>query len=123
MKQPEQSIDTLRETADALSRDPKLMQVLGDACLNPEVHAQALKDPMGLLGSRGMSIPPQFAIEFFEPPSRLDPYFRNWSPFVFELTNCRTVWVREWDGSEYIAPRYKSETLCLGFRLYPNPTN
>ena len=120
MKQFEQSAAKLRETAQALSRHPTLIEVSRHASRDRDLRARILRDPIEPLRSREMDIPPELTIEFFEPPSR-DLPISDWVPFILELTTCRTVWVRECDGG---APRkctLKNETLCLGFRLYPNP--
>ena len=119
MKQFEQSVAKLRETAEALSRDPKLIDVCRHACRDPGLHARILSDPIELLRSREMDIPPELTIEFFEPPSR-DLPISDWVPFILELTTCRTVWVRECDDGVPRKCTLKSETLCLGVRLYPN---
>jgi hypothetical protein len=120
MKQFEQKPPNLRETAEALSRDPKLIEVCRHAFRDPDLRAKVLSDPMDLLRSRELDIPPELTIEFFEPPSR-DLPISDWVPFIVELTTCRTVWVRECDDGVPRTCKLKNETLCLGFRLYPNP--
>ena len=121
MKQFEQSAAKLRETAEALSRDPKLIDLCRHASRDRDLRARILRDPIELLRSREMDIPPELTIEFFEPPSR-DLPISDWVPFILELTTCRTVWVRECDDSVPRKCTLNSETLCLGVRLYPNPT-
>ena len=116
---PEQSEDTLREAAEALFRHPKLNEACHHACRDRGLRAKILSDPMELLGSRGIDIPPELTIEFFEPPSR-DLPISDWVPFIIELTNCRTVWVRECDDGVPRTCKLKNETFCLGFRVYPN---
>ena len=120
MKQFEQSAAKLRETAEALSRDPKLIDLYRHACRDRGLRARILSDPIELLRSREMDIPSELTIEFFEPPSR-DLPISDWVPFILELTTCRTVWVRECDDGVPRKCTLKNETLCLGFRLYPNP--
>ena len=117
----EQSADKLRTAAHALSHHPKLMGVCHDGCLDRDLRTKLLRDPMEVLRSRGMDIPPEFVIEFFEPPSR-DLPISDWVPFILELTTCRTVWVRECDDGVPRKCTLNSETLCLGVRLYPNVT-
>ena len=117
---PEQKTDKLRETAEALFRDPKLIDVCRHASRDHCLRAKMLTDPVGLLGSREIDIPPELTIEFFEPPSRHLP-ISDWVPFILELTTCRTVWVRECDDGVARKCALNGETLCLGFRLYPNP--
>src|SRR5262249_41512826 len=121
MKQFEQSAAKLRETAETLFRDPKLIDVCRHASRDRALRTRILRDPIELLRSRGMDIPPEFVIEFFEPPSRNLP-ITDWVPFILELTTCRTVWVRECDDGVPRKCTLNSEALCLGFRLYPNPT-
>ena len=117
---PEKSIDSLREAADALARNLKLVQVHRDACHNPDIRARALKDPRELLRSREIIVEPGLVIEFFEPPSTDLPFW-DWIPFILEFTNCRTVWVPDCDESAPPLCRLRSETICLGYRIYPNP--
>ena len=121
MKQFEQSAAKLHETADALSRDPRLIDLCRHASRDRGLRAKVLSDPIELLRSREMDVPPELTIEFFEPPSR-DLPISDWVPFILELTTCRTVWVRECDDGVPRKCTLNSETLCLGFRLYPNPT-
>lgn len=115
-----QSNDELRTKAEALSRNPRLIQVCRDACFDKEIQAKALNDPMAFLASRGIKIPQGLTVDFFERPPRYLP-FPDWTPFVFEFTNCRTYWVRECDDS--IPPKClpKEAAICFGFRLYTNP--
>lgn len=115
----EQTADKIRETAEALFRDPRLIEVCRHASRDRDIRAKILGDPMELLRSREMDIPPEFTIEFFEPPSR-DLPISDGVPFILELTTCRTVWVREYDNAVPRTCTLKNETLCLGFRLYPN---
>ena len=121
MKQFEQSAAKLREIAEALSRDPKLIDLCRHASRDRGLRARILSDPIELLRSREMDIPAELTIEFFEPPSR-DLPISDWVPFILELTTCRTVWVRECDDGVHRKCALNSETLCLGFRLYPNPS-
>src|SRR5438552_18889767 len=120
MKQFEQSAAKLHETADALSRDPRLIDLCRHASRDRGLRARILSDPIEQLRSRKMDIPPELTIEFFEPPSRDLPIL-DWVPFILELTTCRTVWVRECDDGVPQKCTLNSETLCLGVRLYPNP--
>jgi hypothetical protein len=117
---PEQSVEKLRETAEALSRHPKLIEACRHASRDRDLRAKMLSDPVDLLRSRELDIPPELTIEFFEPPSR-DLPISDWVPFILELTSCRTVWVRDCDDGVPRKCTLKNETLCLGFRLYPNP--
>jgi hypothetical protein len=115
-----QSTDKLRIRADALSRSPRLIQVCQSACFDEDVRAKALNDPMAFLGSRGIKIPPGITVEFFEYPPKYLP-FPDWTPFIFEFTNCRTYWLKECDDSEPPKCLLKEVTICFGFRLYANP--
>ena len=119
MKQFEQKVAKLRETAEVLSRDPKLIDLCRHASRDRGLRSRILSDPIELLRSREMDVPPEFTIEFFEPSSR-DLPISDWVPFVIEFTNCRTVWVRECDDGVPRKCTLKNETLCLGFRVYPN---
>src|SRR5262249_40611647 len=94
----EKSIDSLRENAERLARDPRLIQICHDSHRNRDLRAEALRGPMDLLRSRGINISPEFTIEFFEPPAE-DLPVSDWIPFFLELTNCRTLWVRDCDDS------------------------
>src|SRR5206468_11308298 len=98
MQQFEQSAAKLRETSEALSPDPKLIDRCRHASRDRALRARILGDPIELLRSRQMDIPPELTIEFFEPPSR-ELRISNRVPFILELTNCRTVWIRECDDS------------------------
>ena len=114
-----EDIDRLRSEAHAISHDPRLLRVCHDASFDRAIHAKALSDPSGLLDSREMKIPGGITVEFFEHPPRYLP-FPDWTPFVFEFTNCRTYWIRECDDSTPPICLPKEESVCFGFRLYPN---
>src|SRR2546429_6651537 len=105
----ERKVAKLRETAEALFRDPKLIEVCRHASWDRGLRAKILSDPMELLRSGEMDIPPELTIEFFEPPSRELP-ISDWVPFILELTNYRTVWVRECDDGVPRKCTLKNET-------------
>ena len=56
MKQSEQNAAKLRETAEALSRDPKLIDLCRHASRDRGLRARILRDPIELLRSREMDI-------------------------------------------------------------------
>ena len=84
----QQSAAKLRETAEALSRDPKLIDLCRHASRDRGLRARILSDPIELLRSREMDIPPELTIEFFEPPSR-DLPISDWVPFILESQTMR----------------------------------
>src|SRR5690348_8581496 len=110
MKQFEQSAIKLRETAEALSRDPKLIDLCRHASRDRGLRARILSDPIELLRSRETDIPRELTIEFIDPPSG-DLPISECVPFILELTPCRTVWVRECDDGVPRKCTLNSETL------------
>jgi hypothetical protein len=114
----------LRKQAEALAGKPELFQALGAACLDPARHAAALAKPLALLKKAGISLPEGLAFELFEQPPRYLP-FPDWTPWVIELTQCRTVWVLECDDAPAADGTRKcklsEEKFCLGYRIYPRP--
>lgn len=114
----------LRKQAEALAGKPELFRALGAACLDPARHAAALAKPLTLLRKAGLTLPEGLAFELFERAPRYLP-FPEWTPWVIELTQCRTVWALECDDAPAADGTRKcklvEETLCLGFRIYARP--
>ena len=115
----------LRKQAEALAGRPELVQALGAACLDTARHAAALDKPLVLLRKAGLSLPEGLAFELFEHPPRYLP-FPDWTPFVIELSLCRTVWVVECEDSPGVEGEVRKcklteQQLCLGFRIVARP--
>ena len=119
------SLVKLRAQADALSKNPKLINACNEASFNKELHEKIISNPMEFLRSSGISIPDGLIVDFFEHPPRHLPLYPgpDWEPFLFELTNCRTYWVWECDDDAINPPKCKftEVEVCFGFRIYPNP--
>lgn len=115
-----ENIKRLRARAEELSRHPKLMSACHDACFDEQLHDKAIRDPMAFLHSQGITVPGGLTVEFFKRPPRYLPP-PDWTPFIFELINCRTYWLRECDDSEPPKCKFGEVEICFGFRVYPNP--
>jgi hypothetical protein len=98
---------------------------LDAACLDPKRHAAALASPEAFLRRNDIVLPDGLGLDLFEHPPRYLP-FPDWTPFVIELSMCRTYWVLECDDSppKIGDPRkceLKERQVCLGIRIYPRP--
>jgi hypothetical protein len=114
------ALEKLRTQADALSRNPVLVKACHEACHDKQLQERAVHDPMNFLRTLNIPVPKELTLEFFERPPRYLP-FPDWTPFLFELTNCHTYWLRECDNSEPPKCEFKEVEVCFGFRIYPNP--
>jgi hypothetical protein len=115
----------LRKKAEAFVSQSELAEAIGWATLDPKRHAAALAKPTTLLQRAGLSLPDGLAFDLFEHSPRYLP-FPDWTPFVLELTACRTYWVLECEDSPPAVGKlrkceWKERELCLGFRVYPRP--
>jgi hypothetical protein len=114
----------LRRQAEAFASKPRLLQALGAACQDITRHAAALAKPDQFLRQAGLSLPEGLAFELFEHPPRHLP-FPDWTPFMIELTSCKTVYVVECDDTPTIEGKRKckltEQELCLGFRIVARP--
>lgn len=115
----------LREQADAFASQPVLAETIYQACSDPKRRSAALENPEVLLSNAGLAIPAGLAFNLFVHPPRFMP-FPDWTPFVIELTMCRSYWVLECDDTpagtgQLRKCEMKQSELCLGFRVYPRP--
>lgn len=115
---PEQTANRLRKTAEALFRDPKLIEVCRHAYRDRGLRAKLLNDPTELLRSREMNIPSEFTIEFFEPPCRGSPDLRLGAIHSRAYHLPHRIGER-CDNGVTQKCTLRNETLCCGFRLYP----
>jgi len=117
--------DRLQKQAESLARQPRLLESMERACHDAKFRASAIADPRQFLLGNGLELPPGLALDLFEQPPRFLP-FPDWTPFVIELTQCRTFWVIECDDSppkigEQRKCTLKEQRVCFGFRIYPQP--
>ena len=115
----------LRKAADEFASRPELVEGISAACLDPNRHAAALANPEAFLRKAGLPLPEGLAFDLFEHSPRYLP-FPEWTPFMVELTMCRTYWVLECDDSPPAAGQLrkcelKEREVCLGFRVYARP--
>lgn len=106
----------LQATAEELSRQPRLVQAVDQACLDKKVHATALADATTLLKTARVSLPKDVSFETFEPEKGklFEPPPRG----TIVLTHCRAIWVCP-KGEEPKPCKPNEERLCLGFRIIP----
>jgi hypothetical protein len=115
----------LRKEAENFSRQPLLMEALQRTCEDPRKRSSAISDPKDFLLGNGLNLPDGLAFELFDQPPRYLP-FPDWTPFVIELSQCRTFWVIECDDSPQAIGmqrkcNLKEEHVCFGYRIYPQP--
>ena len=115
---PDELSDELRERlqqADEFSRNPELAAAFAHATADPDLWAQASRDPVAFLGEQGVELPPGLAIEFLDDPLRGRPV-PDYEFFSIRLTRCRTYWVKKKPG-----PGWEKVEVCLGFEIVPHP--
>lgn len=120
LKKSNYKIEELRTKAEALSQSSKLIKLCYESCFDERIHTKAITDSRAFLRSLNISIPDGLTLEFFNRPPRYLP-FPEWTPFIIELNNCRTIWKMECEeigGERKCLP--KEHTVCFGFRIYPN---
>lgn len=114
----------LTEKAEALANHPELAAAVDAACRDPKLHTEVLANPEKLLQKAGLELPEGLGIEVFERTPRTMP-FPGWTPFLVELTNCRTYY--RWVCDDATAPgeprkcKFVEEQVCLGFRIRATP--
>jgi hypothetical protein len=114
----------LNERAEALAKRPELAAAVDAACRDPHLHASVLDKPEMLLEKAGLELPEGLGIEVFERTPATLP-FPGWTPFLVELTNCRTYY--RWVCDDSTAPgeprkcKFQEEQVCLGFRIRATP--
>lgn len=110
----------LNERAEALANRPELAAAVDAACRDPRLHASVLENPAALLDKAGLELPEGLGIEVFERTPRTMP-FPGWTPFLVELTNCRTYY--RWQCNDDVPRKCKfvEEQVCLGFRIRATP--
>jgi len=110
--------EVLRDRAEKFATDAKTVAAVQAALVRPEQIRSAMKDPESFLGSHGVKIPASLEVEFLDREPRTLPG-PEWFPFVFEFFNCRTYWVRVCDNQAPPLCRWRQESVCFGFRIYP----
>lgn len=110
--------------AERFAKGPALTDAIAVACLDPKRHAAVLENPEGLLRRAGLKVPTGLAFDLFERRPRSMP-FPDWTPWVIELSMCRTIYRIECDDVQKVGEQRKCKLvereLCLGWRIYPNP--
>lgn len=114
----------LRKRANAFSIQPKFFAALNGLSLDSKRLAAAISDPEAFLRKTRLRLPDGLGFELFSKPPRFLP-FPDWTPWIIELTLCRSHLVFECDsvfspsGIKKCEP--KEVEVCLGFRIYPRP--
>ena len=108
----------LRGRAEKFATSPRTTAALQAALANPDDIRTAIKDPAGFLNSHGVRVPPSLDVEFYDREPRTLPG-PDWFPFVLEFFNCRTYYVRDCDDQAPPLCKWREESVCFGFRIYP----
>jgi hypothetical protein len=110
----------LNEKAEALAKRPELAAAVDAACRDPHLHASVLAEPGALLEKAGLELPEGLGLEVFERTPHTMP-FPGWTPFLVELTNCRTYY--RWVCSDDVPRKckFEEEQVCLGIRIRATP--
>jgi len=117
-KQPPELSDELQKLVDRaaqVSDDPELFRAFNEAMRDPELWAEASREPAGFLRSRGIDLPEGLDITFLDDPFRGRPV-PDYEFFTIRLFNCRKYWVKKRDE-----PGYEEVEFCRGFEIVPNP--
>ena len=119
-RKPENRLDwkVLRDRAEKFATEPRTVAAIQGGLTKPEQIRSAMKDPAGFLASYGVKIPQSLEVEFADREPRTLPG-PDWFPFIFEFFNCRTYWVRECDDQVPPLCKFRQESVCFGFRIYP----
>lgn len=112
----------LRLAAEQFASGPAMWAAIQKATSSHDAFTSVQKNPEAFFAEHGAKLPEGLMVEVFAHQPRQLPA-PDWTPFVLELTNCRTVWGRECDDSNFDnkPPRceYKEETVCFGIRIRP----
>ena len=103
------------ERAAEISEDPELFGAFNEAMHDPELWAEATRNPGDFVRSRGFELPEGLEIRFLDDPLRGKPV-PDYEFFTIRLFNCRTYWVKKRDE-----PGYEQVEVCRGFEIVPNP--
>ena len=108
----------VRSRAEKFATAAKTVAAVQAALARPDQIRSAIKDPVGFFASHGVKIPPSLEVEIADREPRTLPG-PEWFPFVLEFFNCRTYWVRECDDQSPPLCKWRQESVCFGFRIYP----
>jgi len=103
------------DRAAQFSEDPELFRTLNEAMRDPDLWAEATREPGEFLRSRGIDLPDGLQLDFLDDPLRGRPA-PDFEFFTIRLFNCRTYWVKKRDE-----PGYEAVEFCRGFEITPNP--
>jgi hypothetical protein len=113
-----EELAALRGRAEKFAAAPRMTAAVHAALDNPDDVRTAIKDPAGFLKSHGVRVPPSLDVEFYDREPRTLPG-PDWFPFVLEFFNCRTYYVRDCDDQAPPLCKWREESVCFGFRVYP----
>lgn len=113
-----EELAALQGRAEKFATAPRTTAALQAALANPDDIQTAIKDPAGFLNSHGVRVPPSLDVEFYDREPRTLPG-PDWFPFVLEFFNCRTYYVRVCDDQAPPLCKWREESVCFGFRIYP----
>jgi hypothetical protein len=113
-----EELAALRDRAEKFATAPRTTAALQAALANPDDIRTAIKDPAGFLNGHGVRVPRSLDVEFFDREPRTLPG-PDWFPFVLEFFNCRTYYVRVCDDQAPPLCKWREESVCFGFRIYP----
>jgi hypothetical protein len=108
----------VRDRAEKFATAPRTVAAVQAALARPDQIRSAIKDPVSFFASHGVKIPPSLEVELADREPRTLPG-PEWFPFVLEFFNCRTYWVRDCDDQAPPLCKWRQESVCFGFRIYP----
>jgi len=112
-------VDGMRRKAEQFAADARTQSAMQDALGNRRAAAEAIEDPIAFLSGRGATLPDGLTIEAFDRTPRTIPG-PDFVPFLIELVNCRTYWVRECqDTVDGVKCTWKEQAVCFGIRILP----
>lgn len=109
---------SLRRRAERLAAGTRTWAAIQEATSSRELLVSARRNPESFFAARGVKLPKGLMLEGFAHPPRHLPG-PDWTPFVIELSACRTFWVRVCDDSEPPKCEFRQETVCFGLRIRP----
>ncbi|HSB88250.1 MAG TPA: hypothetical protein VLD86_18185 [Ilumatobacteraceae bacterium] len=113
-----EELAALRDRAEKFATSPRTVAAVHAALADPEIIRGAINDPIGFFKEHGVRVPPSFDIEISDRELRTLPG-PDWFPFVLEFFNCRTYYVRVCDDQAPPLCKWREESVCFGFRVYP----
>jgi hypothetical protein len=104
--------------AEKFANGAKTWATIQKVTSSRDAFVSVQKDPEAFFAAQGAKLPKGLMLEVFAHPPRQLPG-PDWTPFVIELSACRTFWVRVCDDSTPPKCEFRQETVCFGIRVRP----